>query len=393
MNTYGYNDDFKVVDKDSLAFVTYQVRGVIGNNYDDLRNRYDWKTITISEDSSITEEKTGKLDISSVFSGSTDNFYRVLGYNSMYNGILYYGTEPFKNVIDNSLVRVQKNAIIYYAGGTAYCFTGEGIYSLLWDDTEKKGWVTKVKMDNESYYVYDKEIDALPNITVTAGDFVWDATAKTLTVKGARNTTKTATIKFNEDVNGVYYSLTNSSSTTGRMGMLSAKINNEDYYIGLLQGFGTHYSQWNMKKNDVITIEYTGDSTATANDEFVFKIEHWQKPKQTTSAASYANYVVGNSELNDQMNESSLRTDVLNMKYDMDEHHTHHYEDYRGNILPTCTITNGANGFNHPNKSVDFTATSADGMTYETTLTITQDNISAMGFLATITSSKESAIW
>ena len=249
------------------------------------------------------------------------------------------------------------------------------------------------KVVQESYYVYDKEIDALPNITVTAGDFVWDATAKTLTVKGARNTTKTATIKFNEDVDGVYYSLTNSSSTTGRMGILSAKINNEDYYIGLLQGFGTHYSQWNMKKNDVVTIEYTGDSTATANDEFVFKIEHWQKPKQTTSAASYANYVVGNSELNDQMNESSLRTDVLNMKYDMNEHHTHHYEDYRGGILPTCTITDGANGFNHPNRSVDFTATSADGMTYETTLTITQDNISAMGFLATITSSKEFAIW
>lgn len=249
------------------------------------------------------------------------------------------------------------------------------------------------KVVQESYYVYDKEIDTLPNITVTAGDFTWDATAKTLTVKGARNTTKTATIKFNEDVDGVYYSLTNSSSTTGRMGILSAKINNENYYIGLLQGFGTHYSQWNMKKNDIVTIEYTGDSTATADDEFVFKIEHWQKPKQTTSAASYANYVVGNSELNDQMNESSLRTDVLNMKYDMDEHHTHHYEDYRGNILPTCTITNGANGFNHPNKSVDFTATSADGMTYETTLTITQDNISAMGFLVTITSSRESAIW
>lgn len=391
MNTYRYNDDFKVVDKDSLAFVTYQVREVIENKYNDLRNRHDWKTITISEDSSITEEKTGKLDISSVFSGSTDNFYRVLGYNSMYNGIIYYGTEPFKNVTDNSLVRVQKNAVIYYAGGTAYCFTGEGIYNLLWDDTEKKGWATRVKMDNESYYVYDKEIDALPNITVTAGDFVWDATAKTLTVKGARNTTKTATIKFNEDVNGVYYSLTNSSSTTGRMGMLSAKINNENYYIGMLQGFGTHYSQWNMKKNDIVTIEYTGDSTATADDEFVFKIEHWQKPKQTTSAASYANYIVGNSELNDQMNESSLRTDVLNMKYDMDEYHTHHYEDHRRGILPTCTITDGANGFNHPDRSVDFTATSADGMTYETTLTITQEDISAMGFLAIITSSKESA--
>jgi hypothetical protein len=390
MNTYRYNDDFKVVDKDSLAFVTYQVRGVIENKYNDLRNRHDWKTITISEDSSITEEKTGKLDISSVFSGSTDNFYRVLGYNSMYNGILYYGTEPFKNVIDNSLVRVQKDAVIYYAGGTAYCFTGEGIYSLLWDNTEKKGWVTKVKMDNESYYVYDREVDALPNITVTAGDFVWDS-YKTLTVKGARNTTKTATIKFNEDVDGVYFSLTNSSSTTGRMGMLSAKINNEDYYIGLLQGFGTHYSQWNMKKNDVVTIEYTGDSTATANDEFVFKIEHWQKPKQTTSAASYANCVVGNLELNDEMNESSLRTDVLNMKYDMDEYHTHHYEGYHGDILPICTITNGTDGFYHSDQSIDFSASSADGMTYETTLTIAEENMSAMGFLATITSSTESA--
>lgn len=247
------------------------------------------------------------------------------------------------------------------------------------------------KVVQESYHVYDKEIDALPNITVTAGDFVWDATAKTLTVKGARNTTKTATIKFNEDVDGVYYSLTNSSSTTGRMGMLSAKINNEDYYIGLLQGFGTHYSQWNMKKNDIVTIEYTGDSTATANDEFVFKIEHWQKPKQTTSAASYANYIVGNSELNNQMNESSLRTDVLNMKYDMDEYHTHHYEDCRKNVLPICTITNGTNGFNHSDQSVDFSASSADGMTYETTLIIAEENMSAMGFLATITSLKESA--
>ena len=327
------------------------------------------ETINIQKDSSIADIGVGKLDISSanIFTSTTKpHFYKIgASDTTLQNGILYYGTEPFKNVTDNSLVRVQKDAVIYYAGGTAYCFTGEGIYSLLWDDTEKKGWVTKVKMDNESYYVYDKEIDALQNITVTAGDFVWDATAKTLTVKGARNTTKTATIKFNEDVDGVYYSLTNSSSTTGRMGMLSAKINNEDYYIGLLQGFGTHYSQWNMKKNDVVTIEYTGDS--------------------------YANYVVGNSELNDQMNESSLRTDVLNMKYDMDEYHTHHYEDHRRGILPTCTITDGANGFNHPDRSVDFTATSADGMIYETTLTITQEDISAMGFLAIITSSKESA--
>lgn len=355
------------------------------------------ETINIQKDSSITDAGVGKLDIASanIFTATTEpHFYKVgVADTTLYNGILYNGTVPFKNVTDDSLVRIQKDAVIYYAGGVAYCFTGEGIYSLLWDDTEKKGWVTKVKMDNESYHVYDQEIDTLPNITVTAGDFTWDATAKTLTVKGAKNTTKTATIKFNEDVDGVYYSLANSSLTTGRMGMLSVKINNEDYYIGLLQGFGTHYSQWNMKKNDVVTIEYTGDSTATVDDEFVFKIEHWQKPKQTTSVASYANYIVGNSELNDQMNESSLRTDVLNMKYDMDERHTHHYEAYRGNSLPTCTITNGTNGFSHPSNSVDFTATSADGMTYETTLTITQENMDAMGFLATITSSKESATW
>lgn len=364
----------------------------VGDSIDNIQ-----ETINIQKDSSITETGIGKLDIASanIFTATAEpHFYKVgVADTTLHNGILYNGTVPFKNVTDDALVRIQKDAVIYYAGGVAYCFTGEGIYSLLWDDTEKKGWVTKVKMDNESYYVYDQEIDTLPNITVTAGDFTWDATAKTLTVKGAKNTTKTATIKFNEDVDGVYYSLTNSSSTTGRMGMLSAKINNENYYIGLLQGFGTHYSQWNMKKDDVVTIEYTGDSTATADDEFVFKIEHWQKPKQTTSAASYANYIVGNSELNDQMNESSLRTDVLNMKYDMDERHTHHYEAYRGNSLPTCTITNGTNGFSHPSNSVDFTATSADGMTYETTLTITQENMDAMGFLVTITSSKESATW
>lgn len=254
------------------------------------------------------------------------------------------------------------------------------------------------KVVPESYFVYDKETDALPNITVTAGDFVWNATTKTLTVKGASNTTKTATIKFNEDVDGVYYAMANSSSRTGRMGMLSAKINNEDYnedyyYIGELQGFGIQYSQWDMKKNDIVTIEYTGDSTATDADEFVFTIVHWEKLKETTSAASYANYVVEKSELYDQRHESSLRTDVLNMKYDMDEYHTHYYQDCRKNVLPICTITNGTNGFNHPNKSVDFTATSADGMTYETTLTITQENMIAMGFLATITSSEESAIW
>lgn len=91
------------------------------------------------------------------------------------------------------------------------------------------------------------------------------------------------------------------------------------------------------------------------------------------------------------MNESSLRTDVLNMKYDMDEHHTHHYEDCRKNVLPICTITNGTNGFNHSDQSVDFSASSADGMTYETTLIIAEENMSAMGFLATITSLKESA--
>ena len=142
--------------------------------------------INIQKDSSITDTGVGKLDIASanIFTATTDpHFYKIgTSDTTLYNGILYNGTVPFKNVTDDSLVRIQKDAVIYYAGGVAYCFTGEGIYSLLWDDTEKKGWVTKVKMDNESYYVYDKEIDALPNITVTAGDFVWDATAKTLSV-------------------------------------------------------------------------------------------------------------------------------------------------------------------------------------------------------------------
>ena len=63
MNTSGYNDSFKIIDKDSLAFVVYQIRRVLTNRYNDLRDRYDWNTITILEDSSITEERTGKLDI------------------------------------------------------------------------------------------------------------------------------------------------------------------------------------------------------------------------------------------------------------------------------------------------------------------------------------------
>ena len=67
----------------------------------------------------------------------------------------------------------------------------------------------------------------------------------------------------------------------------------------------------------------------------------------------------------------------------------YHNEAYHGG-LPTCTITNGNNGFEHSDTSADFTAFSADGMVYETTLTITQENISAMGFLVTITSPKES---
>lgn len=277
------------------------------------------ETINIQKDSSITDEGIGKLDIASanIFTTTTEpHFYKVgVADTTLYNGILYNGTVPFKNVTDNSLVRIQKDAVIYYAGGVAYCFTGEGIYSLLWDDTEKKGWVTKVKMDNESYYIYEKQ-DSLPNVTVTAGDFTWNATERTLTATGAANTTKTATIKFNEAVDGVYFSLSNNSGT-GRMGILSAKVNNEDYYIGLLQGLGTEYTQWYMQKDDVLTITYKGDSTSTANETFVFKIEHWQKSAQTTSVASYTNYAVGNSELNEQMTTGRMQTDISNLQYDV----------------------------------------------------------------------------
>lgn len=277
------------------------------------------KTINIQKDSSIAETGVGKLDIASanIFTSTTEpHFYKVeTSDTTLYNGILYNGTVPFKNVTDDSLIRIQKDAVIYYAGGVAYCFTGEGIYSLLWDDTEKKGWVTKVKMDNESYYIYEKQ-DSLPNVTVTAGDFTWNATERTLTATGAANTTKTATIKFNEAVDGVYFSLSNNSGT-GRMGILSAKVNNEDYYIGLLQGLGTEYTQWYMQKDDVLTITYKGDSTSTANETFVFKIEHWQKSAQTTSVASYTNYAVGNSELNEQMTTGRMQTDISNLQYDV----------------------------------------------------------------------------
>lgn len=277
------------------------------------------ETINIQKDSSITETGVGKLDISSanIFTSTTEpHFYKVgVADTTLYNGILYNGTVPFKNVTDDSLVRVQKDAVIYYAGGTAYCFTGEGIYNLLWDDTEKKGWVTKVKMDNESYYIHEKQ-DSLPNVTVTAGDFTWDATEKTLTATGAASTTKTATIKFNEDVSGLYFSLSNTSGT-GRYGILSVKVNSENYYIGHLQGLGTDYGQWEINKNDVLTITYQGDSTSTADETFVFKIMHWQKAAETTSAGSYANYVDGMSQLNEQITTGRMQTDISNLQYDV----------------------------------------------------------------------------
>lgn len=299
------------------------------------------ETINIQKDSSITETGVGKLDIASanIFTATTKpHFYKVgASDTTLYNGILYNGTVPFKNVTDDSLVRIQKDAVIYYAGGVAYCFTGEGIYSLLWDDTEKKGWVTKVKMDNESYYIYEKQ-DSLPNVTVTAGDFTWDATERTLTATGAASTTKTATIKFNEAVDGVYFSLSNNSGT-GRMGILSAKVNNEDYYIGLLQGLGTEYTQWNMQKDDVLTITYQGDSTSTADETFVFKIEHWQKTAQTTSVASYTNYAIGNSELNEQMTTARISQEVANLRYDLNNLST----GSSSNIL-TITDATGTRG-------------------------------------------------
>lgn len=275
--------------------------------------------INIQKDSSIIETGVGKLDVASanIFTATAKpHFYKVgTSDTTLQNGILYYGTEPFKNVTDNSLVRVQKDAVIYYAGGTAYCFTGEGIYNLLWDDTEKKGWVTKVKMDNESYYISYLQ-DSLPNVTVTAGDFTWDATERTLTVTGAASTTKTATIKFNEDVSGFYFSLSNMSGA-GRYGILSAKVNSEDYYVGHLQGLGTEYGQWEMKKNDVLTITYEGDLTSTADETFVFKIMHWQKAAETTSAGSYANYVDGMSQLNEQITTGRMQTDISNLQYDV----------------------------------------------------------------------------
>lgn len=277
------------------------------------------ETINIQKDSSITDTGVGKLDIASanIFTGTTEpHFYKVgVADTTLYNGILYNGTVPFKNVTDDSLVRIQKDAVIYYAGGVAYCFTGEGIYSLLWDDTEKKGWVTKVKMDNESYYISYLQ-DSLPNVTVTAGDFTWDATERTLTATGAASTTKTATIKFNEDVSGFYFSLSNTSGT-GRYGILSAKVNNEDYYIGHMQGLGTDCGQWDMNKNDVLTITYEGDLTSTADETFVFKIMHWQKAAETTSAGSYANYVDGMSQLSEQITTCRMQTDISNLQYDV----------------------------------------------------------------------------
>lgn len=317
------------------------------------------ETINIQKVSSITETGVGKLDVASanIFTATTKpHFYKVgTSDTTLTNGILYYDTVPFKNVTDDSLIRVQKDAVIYYAGGTAYCFTGEGIYNLLWDDTEKKGWVTKVKMDNESYYIYEKQ-DSLPNVTVTAGDFTWDATERTLTATGAASTTKTATIKFNEAVDGVYFSLSNNSGT-GRMGILSAKVNNEDYYIGLLQGLGTEYTQWNMQKDDVLTITYQGDSTSTADETFVFKIEHWQKTAQTTSVASYTNYAIGNSELNEQMTTARISQEVANLRYDLNNLST----GSSSNIL-TITDATGTRGITVTNSGEEWRLLGNDGI-------------------------------
>lgn len=251
--------------------------------------------INIVADSSITLEKTGKADITSIFTGTETKTYTIKGTTNLEQAVIYCGTGTVKNMMSEPQedLTVPSGSTIIYTNKSGFLMSKYGLYLLVYD--AESSMCFGVPYEEASLYGFSEHKHEMIPCTITNDTlgFTYDETARTFTAIGGFTKHYKTTLTMTGNAYSIHIVVRpNQQNEHGTIKL--EKISNGQstgYIVAETSGFIPEYITVDLETGDKLVMTYDGNLGATSDDNVEIFFSYYQtgEEEHTTSTLFYIN--------------------------------------------------------------------------------------------------------
>lgn len=251
--------------------------------------------INIVADSSITTEKTGKVDIASIFTGTETKTYTIKGTSNLEQAVIYCGAGTVKNMMSEPQegLTAPSGATIIYTNKSGFLMSKYGIYLLVYD--EQNSTCFGVPYDQSTLYGFSEHkyemvpctiTDATPAGT-TKGGFTYDEANRVFKVIGEKGKDYKTTLTMTGNAYSTHIVVRPNQQNEHGTVRLEKISNGQSTIIIETFGFIPEYITVDLETGDKLVMTYEGNFDTTSDDNVEIFFSYYQGEEQHTAVTLF----------------------------------------------------------------------------------------------------------
>lgn len=254
--------------------------------------------INIVADSSITTEKTGKVDIASIFIGTETKTYTIKGTTNLEQGVIYCGTGTVKNMMSEPQedLTAPSGATIIYTNKSGFLMSKYGIYLLVYD--AESSMCFGVPYDQSTLYGFLEHkyemvpctiTDATPAGTIKGG-FTYDEANRVFKAIGEKRKDYKTTLTMTGNAYSTHIIVRPNQQNEHGTVRLEKISNGQSTIVTETTGFIPEYITVDLETGDQLVMTYEGNFHTTSDDNVEIFFSYYRgEEEHTTSTLFYIN--------------------------------------------------------------------------------------------------------
>ena len=245
--------------------------------------------INIVADSSITTEKTGKVDIASIFTGTETKTYTIKGTTNLEQAVIYCGAGTVKNMMSEPQedLTAPSGATIIYTNKSGFLMSKYGIYLLVYD--EQNSMCFGVPYDQSTLYGFSEHKYEMVPCTITNDTlgFTYDEAARTFTAIGGFTKHYKTTLTMTGNAYSTHIIVRPNQQNEHGTIKLEKISNGQSTIITETSGFISEYITVDLETGDKLVMTYDGNLGATSDENVEIFFSYYQGEEQHTTATLF----------------------------------------------------------------------------------------------------------
>lgn len=245
--------------------------------------------INIVADSSITTEKTGKVDIASIFTGTETKTYTIKGTANLEQAVIYCGAGTVKNMMSEPQedLTAPSGATIIYTNKSGFLMSKYGIYLLVYD--EQNSTCFGVPYDQSTLYGFSEHKYEMVPCTITNDTlgFTYDETARTFTAIGGFTKHYKTTLTMTGNAYSTHIIVRPNQQNEHGTIKLEKISNGQSTIITETSEFIHEYITVDLETGDKLVMTYDGNLGATSDENVEIFFSYYQGEEQHTTATLF----------------------------------------------------------------------------------------------------------